>query len=33
MTGLVYLGLNENLITELPPNIGKLTKLELLGYF
>jgi Leucine-rich repeat (LRR) protein len=31
MQSLVNLGLNENNIAELPPQIGKLTKLELLG--
>ena len=31
MVGLECLGLNENLLTELPPEIGKLKNLQLLG--
>lgn len=31
MISLQYLGLNENCVAELPPTIGKLAKLEVLG--
>ena len=31
MISLKYLGLNENCVTELPPSIGKLIQLEVLG--
>jgi len=31
MTALVALGLNENHLVELPPEIGKLTNLQMLG--
>jgi hypothetical protein len=31
MTALVSLGLNENHLVELPPEIGKLSNLQMLG--
>ena len=31
MISLQFLGLNENCVAELPPTIGKLTKLEVFG--